>query len=99
MTSAKQPSCVVQLLRPPDATGVGLMCITANRRTHHYVFKEIHCAIGGRGFALHRLGLANLYHVRIGTPRDCSCECMGFLAHGHCKHVQGLAALIGHGLL
>ena len=68
-------------------------------RTQYYVFKEIPCDIGGRGFVVHRLGLANLYHVRVGAPTETTCECMGFLAHGNCKHAQGLAALIGHGLV
>jgi hypothetical protein len=30
---------------------------------------------------------------------SCSCECMGFLAHGHCKHVEGLLALMREGQL
>jgi hypothetical protein len=25
-----------------------------------------------------------------------SCECLGFLKHGHCKHVDGLFTLLGH---
>ena len=90
---------IIRLLRHPDRNGVGLLCITKDRRTYYYVFKEIPCEIGGRGFAVHRLGLANLYHVRVGSPRDCSCDCLGFLSRGGCKHVHGLAALIGHGLL
>jgi hypothetical protein len=98
-TRAERPPRVIRLLRRPDRFGVGLLCITKDRKTHYYVFKEIPCEIGGRGFAVHRLGLANLYHVRVGKPRDCSCDCMGFLAHGRCKHLLGLQALIGHGLL
>ena len=89
---------VIRLLRRPDDAGVGVLCITNERGTQHYVFKEIRCDIGGRGFAVHRLGLAQLYHVRI-DGRDSTCECKGFLSRGRCKHVQGLTALIGHGLL
>lgn len=90
---------VIRLLRQPDRFGVGILGIVTERGTQHYVFKEIPCDIGGRGFAVHRLGLAHLYHVRINGPRESSCECLGFLSHGRCKHVQGLTALIGHGLL
>ncbi len=90
---------LIRLIRQPGPDGVGVFSITKDRRTQFYVFKEIPCAIGGRGFAVHRLGLASLYHVRVGMPRECSCECLGFLAHGRCKHLQGLAALIGHDLL
>jgi hypothetical protein len=75
------------------------MAITRGRQTHYYVFREIACELGGRGFALHRLGLGNLYHVRIGKPHECSCECLGFLYRNRCKHVLGLLALTGHELL
>ena len=99
MTSAARSPRVIRLLRRPDHYDVGVLGITTERRTHYYVFKEIRCDIGGRGFAVHRLGLANLYHVRINGPRDSTCECLGFLSRGRCKHVQGLTALIGHELL
>jgi hypothetical protein len=89
----------IRLVRVPPPAGVGVLSITKNRRTTHYTFQEIRCDIGGRGFAVHRLGLGSVYHVRVGQPRDCTCDCLGFLQHGHCKHVLGLQALIGHGLL
>jgi hypothetical protein len=95
----KRPSRLIRLVRCPDANGVGVFAIEQMQRTHYYVFKEIPCKIGGRGFAVHRIGIATLYHVRVGTPVNCSCECLGFLRHGRCKHIQGLAALVGHGLL
>jgi hypothetical protein len=93
------PQRTIRLLRRPGRDGVGLMAISKDRLTHYYVFKEIACEIGGRAFALHRLGLGNLYHVRVGTPTECSCECMGFLHHRRCKHILGLLALTGHDLL
>ena len=55
--------------------------------------------IGGRGFAVHRLGQGNLYHVRVNGPDDSSCECMGFLRWGRCKHVAALGTLIRDGQL
>ena len=97
--AAERSPRLIRLIRRPDSFGVGVFSITTKNRTQFYVFKEIACDIGGRGFAVHRLGLANLYHVRVGAPKDCSCDCLGFLSSGHCKHVQGLAALIGIGLL
>ena len=90
---------MVRLLRPPDEAGVGLLALTARRKTAFYVFREISCEIGGRAFAMHRLGLGPVYYVRVGRPEDCSCECLGYLRHGECKHVQGMLALVGHQLI
>lgn len=95
---AKRSPRVIRLASPPDALGVGIFSIT-EKSTQLYVFKEIPCEIGGRGFVVHRMGLANAYDVRVGNRQDCSCECMGFLRHGKCKHIQGLSALIGHELI
>jgi hypothetical protein len=97
---AKQrPPRVIRLLQSPDTFGVGILTIATGKRGDTYVFKEIACDIGGRGFVVHRLGLANVYHVRVGARAECDCECMGFLRHGRCKHIQGLSALIGHHLI
>jgi hypothetical protein len=96
---AKHVPRVIRLIQTPDAFGLGVFAITQRKDTQFYVFKEIPCDIGGRGFALHRLGLGDLYHVRVGAASESSCECLGFLRHGHCKHIQGLAALIGHNAL
>ena len=40
------------------------------------------------------------YHVRLSdNPQHCSCECRGFVEHTHCKHVEGLLALVKRGKL
>jgi hypothetical protein len=93
------PTRHIRLLRAPTPNDVGLLALTANRKTAFYVFKEIPNQIGGRGFVMHRLGLGPVYHVRVGAPAECSCECLGFYRHGKCKHIQGLLALVGHGLI
>ena len=95
----QRPPRVIRLIQRPGRDGVGVFSITKNHRTYYYAFKEIPCDIGGRGFGVHRLGLANLYHVRVGAAHESSCDCLGFLSRGRCKHVHGLAALIGHKLL
>ncbi len=99
MSSKRRRQRLIRLWRPPAADGVGVFSINDGKEEDFYAFGEIPCAIGGRGFAVHRLGLGDLYHVRIGTPADCSCECLGFLRHGHCRHVQGLLALLEQGRL
>lgn len=87
------------LVRAPGGDGVGVFSIQVGKDTAFYAMHEMPCDIGGRGFAVHRLGLGNLYHVRVGTPEECSCECKGFLVHGSCRHVLGLLALIREGML
>jgi hypothetical protein len=94
-----RPTRTVRLVRSPDRDGVGVFAVTAGGATAFYTLREIPCAIGGRGFAVHRLGVGNLYHVRIGQPEDCSCECKGFLRYGSCRHVLGLLALLREGKL
>jgi hypothetical protein len=84
----------VQLLRPPGAGGAGVFSVGAGEKAMFYTFREVPCEIGGRGFAVHRLGLGSLYHVRVASASDCSCECLGFLRHGRCKHVLALLALV-----
>ena len=99
MADATKPARTIRLVRSPGKDGVGVFCITAGRGSQFYAVVEIPCEIGGRGFAVHRLGMGTLYHVRVGAPADCSCECLGFLRWGHCKHVSGLLALIRQGEL
>jgi hypothetical protein len=89
----------IRLIRPPRSDEPGVLCIMDKRKTTFYVFCEFPCEIGGRAFALHRLGLGTLYHVRVGALEECSCECLGFLSKGRCKHIQGLLALTGHGMI
>ena len=98
MPTPPQPR-TIKLLLPPDDRGVGVFRITSGKLTHCYTFKEIRCDIGGRGFVVHRLGLGTVYHVRVGRPADCSCECLGFLSRGRCRHVLGLRALLRGRLL
>ncbi|HEY2787614.1 MAG TPA: hypothetical protein VGJ05_21840 [Fimbriiglobus sp.] len=89
----------IAVVRPMGPDGVVVVRITAGKKSAFYAVKELPCEIDGRGFAMHRLGVSPLYHVRIGKPEDVSCECMGFLARGVCRHVLGLQALADAGLL
>jgi len=89
----------IRLVRPPTSDEPGVLCISDKKDATFYAFHEVPCEIGGRAFAVHRLGLGQLYSVRVGVREDCTCECMGYLSKGHCKHVQGLLALTGHGLV
>jgi hypothetical protein len=99
MPEPSLPVRTIRLVRSPRRDGVGVFCISVGARSQFYTFHEIPCDIGGRGFAVHKLGLGTLYHVRVGKPVDCSCECLGFLSRSSCRHVLGLRALIRQGLL
>ena len=92
-TPRTRPTRTIRLARPRDENGVAVFCVTLGMEATFYTLREIPCEIGGRGFAVHKTGLGTLYHVRIGAPEDCSCECLGYLRHGYCKHVLGLQAL------
>ncbi len=92
-----RPARTIRLVRAPDERGVGAFSITAGGQVCHYTFRELPCEIGGRGFAVHRLGLGMLFHVRVGRAVDCSCECRGFLFRNMCRHILGLLALIREG--
>jgi hypothetical protein len=94
----KTPQRTVRLVRAP-VDGIGVFLLQVRKEETYYTFCEIPCEIGGRGFALHRLGVGALYHVRIGAASECSCDCLGFLAHGACKHVLSLLALEAEGLI
>ncbi len=56
----------IRLIRSPARDGVGVFHIRAGPLSCFYTFHEIPCEIGGRGFAVHRLGVGTLYHVRVG---------------------------------
>ena len=99
MPRAAKPARAIALVRSPTADGIGVFRITVGSEAQFYTFKEIRCDIGGRGFVVHRLGIGTVYHVRAGAAEDSSCECLGWLRHGHCKHVLGLRALIGRELV
>jgi hypothetical protein len=89
----------IRLECPPSDDGLGVFSVTSGRRVSFYTFQEIPCTIGGRGFAIHKLGLGTLYHVRLDEGPESSCECLGFLRHGMCRHILGLRALDQSGLL
>ncbi len=90
---------VIRLPRPPTARRFGVFSISLGPETAYYVFREIPCFIGGRGFVVYRLGRRRAYHVRVGRREDCSCECLGYLYGRRCRHISGLLTLIRRGRL
>lgn len=99
MAKKRRKERTVRLMRRPAKTEPGAFAIVEGRKIAYYAFREIACQIGGRGFLVHRLGEQRLYHVRVGSSVESTCECLGFCRHARCKHVQALQALVGEGLL
>ncbi len=98
----------VLLLEPPSADTDGWFAfevrVTRRARTEvsSYLAREIPAGgmgAGCRGFEVEKLGAdllptGTVYHVLL-DPRDgySSCDCLGGLHHGHCKHREALQAL------
>ena len=95
-----KPQRSIRLEVRPEENGLGIVRITVGREYADYFLTPIP-ADYGRGFKVEKVGLTvndPPYHVNIDGDNR-SCECKGFLHHGHCKHSDGLAALIAAGRL
>jgi hypothetical protein len=95
-----KPQRSIRLEVRPEGDGLGIVRITVGREYADYFLTPIPADFG-RGFKVEKVGLTvndPPYHVNIDGDKR-SCECKGFLHHGHCKHADGLAALIAAGRL
>src|SRR4051794_39463368 len=77
----RQRSLAVLEPASPETGGWFAVRVTEGRKTDIYLVLPIPCDIGGDAFRVEKLD-ADLntiatYHVRIGEPRQCSCECRG----------------------
>jgi hypothetical protein len=97
-----KPARSIRLVVPP-AGGTGVVRVRVGKQSADYSVREFRSDLGGRAFELVKLGLeadGEVYHVRLtGDPRQDSCDCRGFARHCHCKHRDGLAALVRAGRL
>jgi hypothetical protein len=94
-----KPARFVQLCIRPEGKAPGVVRLTVGAQGADYFLTTIPADFG-RGFMLEKVGIdaAGKYAVNIdGDGR--TCECKGHLRHGHCKHSDGLAALIAAGKL
>jgi hypothetical protein len=90
-----KPARFVRLVIPPDGIGVGVVRLTVAGKSGEYLLFGV-AADYGRGFRVEKIGLESrgeVYHVNIDGEKR-ACECKGFLKWGHCKHADGIAALI-----
>src|SRR5262245_33038830 len=95
-----KPARFPRLVIPPDGIGAGAVRFTVNRVSSDYLLFPVAVDFG-RGFRVEKIGLESrgeVYHVNLDGDKR-ACECKGFLKWGHCKHADGLAALIAAGKL
>ncbi len=95
-----KPARSIRLCVRPDGSAPGVVRITVGKKSADYFLTELPAA-EVRGFRVEKIGLEceeSAYHVNINGP-DRSCECQGYLRHQHCKHSDGLAALLAAGRL
>ena len=98
-----KPARSIRLALLPFEGNPGVVRITVGKQSTDYLLLPIPCEVGGAAYQLSKLGLeadGEVYHVRLtGDPRQDSCDCKGFVRHSHCKHRDGLAALVQAGRL
>jgi hypothetical protein len=82
-------------------SGEAVLRITVGKKPAHYFVTPLRADFGS-AYELRKIGPNGFepvgYHVNLNGQQS-SCECRGFLQHGHCKHVSGLAVLQACGLI
>jgi hypothetical protein len=95
-----KPARHIALRIKPEGTAPGVARITVGKEGADY-FLTIIPADFGHGFKVEKVGLdcrESAYAVNIDGDKR-TCDCKGHARHGHCKHADGLAALIAAGKL
>src|SRR5262249_40891932 len=87
----------VRLCLKPAGTSPGGVRITVGKEAADYFVAPIPADFGRR-FVGEEIGQEGRYAVNLDGGKR-TCECRGHLAHGHCKHADGLAALVAAGRL
>ena len=100
--SRRKPERRIRLLKP-ILDGMGAVQIFIDGEAHNYLILPIPSDFGA-AFRLIKQELLPVepgvweledtacYNVNLNGPQS-TCECLGFLQHGHCKHVEGLTVL------
>jgi hypothetical protein len=87
-----KPARSVRLCVKPHEQGPGVLRITVGGKETDYFLTPL-ASDFGKGFLLEKIGAEETYHVNVDGDKK-TCECKGYLRHSHCKHGDGLAALI-----
>ncbi len=87
-----KPARSIRLILAPSRLMPGIVRITVGKSATDYLVEGVPADFG-MGFKLTKiLGQNETYHVNL-NGKESLCDCEGHGAHGHCKHVEGLAAL------
>lgn len=98
-----KPERRIRVLKPISDNSAGVLAITIGKDEGVYAIRPIPADFGVafrliKGELVEepdntlRLRDAGQYDVCLNGPQS-TCECKGFLHHGHCKHVDGLTTL------
>ncbi len=93
-----KPTRTIRLNLKPFDGNPGVVRITVGKETADYLLTEIPADFG-RGFKVEKMGDdadGAAYHVNIDGDNR-TCECKGFGRWHHCRHADGLAALVKAG--
>jgi hypothetical protein len=98
--TAKPKDRTIRLLaKTPTANGTaGIFAVTEGDKTDRYFFQPMACDFGAAAYLVEKWSdvvqaVVEEYHVSL-DGKESSCECKGHLRWGHCRHVEGLSALI-----
>ena len=95
-----KPERRIRLEVRPEAGGLGIVRIWVGQEYADYFLDPIPADFG-RGFKVEKIGLhcnEPPYHVNLDGDKR-TCDCKGFCRWSHCKHADGLAALVAAGRL
>ena len=76
----------------------GRLTIAKGRKAEAYRVAEFTPDLPGRAFTLTKPG-GDRYACLVANAQDGLCECRGFDAQGHCKHLDTLRAMLAAGEL
>ena len=76
------------------ATGAFAFCVSQGKAQDRYVGTPVPADFG-TGYRVEKAGEPQSdYHVLLAdAPGSHSCECLGWLRHGRCRHVSSILAL------
>src|SRR5262245_9874965 len=98
----RKPARFCKIVPNPSGFGYDVLVIRQPRpkssdQVDYYTVEAFPSHMGERGIELTKAD-GTVYHVNL-SGTDSTCDCKGFVAHGHCKHVESLLALQQRGKL